>query len=701
MKNIIELTDRFLDLGQEGPIKDLELLRDVIRYHERMYYVENDPIISDYQYDALFDLLKKGEAAHPESVTKDSPTQRVSSDLSDGGASVAHITPMLSLANSYNGEDLRDFDRQIKKLCNLPEDIDVEYVIEPKFDGGSIAIVYEEDSMVRAATRGNGSQGEDITANARVMYTLPMKASFKKYKIRRAEIRGEAVIRKDTFEKINESRAGNGLTLFANPRNAATGGLRMKNPAETKERGLEVFAFQLGFAEGDTQENRLDDLRTHSESISLLKDLGFKVPNDILSVEKNIDGIITRCREWEAKRDDYPYEIDGMVIKVNRIDYQQLCGSTQHHPRWAIAYKFKAKQATTTLENVTYQIGKIGSITPVAKLKPVALAGVTISSVSLHNEEFITSRDLRIGDQVIVERAGDVIPYIVKAVDSLRNGSETPIVFPKSCPSCTTELIKEENEAAWRCPNFHCPEQELQRIIFHVSKAAMDIDGFGKSYVEKFYEYDWLKDISDVYALDYSKIADLEGFGEKSVSNLKAAIEAAKTNSLSKLLHSLSIHHLGKKASQLLAAEVRSVWDLQSWEEEDFIAIKDIGPVVAKNVMAFFKDPLAIAMLRRMEERGVNLSQTEEDKPKEIVQDAAFSGKKILFTGKLLKMGRKEAQQLAEVHGASNISAVSKNLDILVVGEKAGSKLKKAQEIGTIEILTEDEFLQQIHSYTS
>ena len=465
----------------------------------------------------------------------------------------------------------------------------------------------------------------------------------------------------------------------------------------TRKRGLEAFIFQLGYAVNEKGEDMLPTFKTHHNGIEMLGKLGFKIPIAERKVVKNIKGAIDFCAEWEAKRDSYNYEIDGMVVKVNDLSLQERSGSTQHHPRWAIAYKFKAKQATTKMINIEYQVGKIGSITPVAKLEPVHIAGVTVSSVSLHNEEFINSKDLRIGDTVVVERAGDVIPYIVKSLADLRDGTEDPVQFPIHCPINTTDeevpLIKVETEAAWRCPNCVCGAQDLQKIIFHVSKVAMDIDGFGKSYVERFHEEGWLHDISDVYNLDYGKIAQLEGFGERSASKLEAAIEKAKQNPIHKLLHSLSIHHLGKKASKLIAQEIQHVLELKSWTEEDFTKIKDIGPVVAKNVIQYFENPSHIEMLMQMESYGVNLEQTEADKPLKVAEDAPLANKTILFTGTLQKMGRKEAQALAAKHGAKNISAVSRNLNILVAGEKAGSKLKKATALGTVEIMTEDEFL--------
>ena len=463
----------------------------------------------------------------------------------------------------------------------------------------------------------------------------------------------------------------------------------MKNPADTAKRGIEAFFYQIAYVEGNPEDELMN---SHYARIQLLGRLGFKVPVDGIKKCKNIKEVVQFCEGWEAKREDYGYEIDGMVVKVDRLDLQEQIGSTSHHPRWAIAYKFKAKQATSTLEEVHYQVGKIGTVTPVAKITPTQLAGVTISSISLHNEDFISSKDIRIGDQVLIERAGDVIPYIVKSFAELRSGDEVEIVFPEACPVCDTPLVREEDEAAWRCPNINCEAQVLQRIIYHVSKPAMDIDGFGKALVQTFYEKGWLRNISDVYNLDFDKIKALDGFGEKSAMNLSSSIEKARSNSLTRILTSLSIHHLGKKASSLIAAEIGNIFELQDWKEEEFTDIKDIGPVVAKNIHDFFSVPENVEILRKMEDYGVDMNQKESDKPLKVADDAPLVGKKILFTGSLQSMTRNEAKQIAEENGAKAISAVSGNLDILVVGENAGSKLKKARDIGSVKIMTEKEF---------
>ena len=412
-KGIFDLSKSWL--LSPATVMDLDLLKDALRMHEWKYYIQNAPLLTDFEYDSLYKQLEQIESDNPSLITPDSPTQRVSNDLSGDFPSVSHLTPMLSLDNSYDNDDLKKFDATIRKLTGLSDDEDIAYCLEPKYDGGSVAVVYENNLLSRAATRGNGSQGEDITLNAKTLPSLPFSTPWSEHNIHIAEIRGEAVIRKKKFDAINEQREADGLSIFANPRNSAAGGLRMKKPTDTRDRGIEIFAFQLGHARDKDGNDILQNINTHDQQINLLATLGFKINDPQYLVCDNIDIVISRIKEWEIKRDNYPYEIDGMVIKVNDRKLQEICGSTSHHPRWAIAYKFKAKQATTKLERIEYQVGKIGSITPVAKVTPVHIAGVTVSSISLHNEEFIKSKDLRIGDQIIIERAGDVIPYIVKS----------------------------------------------------------------------------------------------------------------------------------------------------------------------------------------------------------------------------------------------------------------------------------------------
>lgn len=696
-KQLFELSKNLIK--KELSFADLDEIIKVLHFHEYKYHIENQPVISDVEYDQLFHGLRKLEENNPNIIRSDSPTQRVSSDLTESFETTAHLTPMLSLGNAYNLEDLNEFNKQLVKLSQQEN---LAYHIEPKFDGGSIALVYQNDLLERAATRGNGVEGDNITVNARTMNSVPLSAAFSKYGIYKVELRGEVVIRKDVFAEKNIEREKAGKALFANARNAATGGLRMKSPVEVANRGLEAFIFQVALAEDQDGNNILENLESHSKAMVMLKSLGFKIDQNASKTFDTIEQTWDFAQKLEDDREAYPYEIDGMVIKLNDLVLQRKCGMTGHHPRWAIALKFQAKQATTTLIDVEYQVGKVGSITPVAKVEPVHLAGVTISSISLHNADFIEQKDLRIGDKVVIERAGDVIPYIVKSLEDLRDGTEVRVKFPALCPipegGGNVELVRASGEAAWRCPNCNCGQQAVQRIIFHVSKDAMDIDGFGKSYVERFNKEGWLNDFADVYNLDYDQISKLEGFGSKSALKLEKAINDAKSNPLSRILYSLSIHHLGKKVSKLLAQEIKDARDLKDWTEENFTEIKDIGPVVAKNVIDWYAQSENLELLDRMEVNGLDLSQKDEDKPLEISADAPLAGKTILFTGTLSQMGRKEAQELATKAGAKNISAVSKNLNILVAGEKAGSKLKKAQAIGTVEILSEQDFIDLINS---
>jgi len=606
----------------------------------------------------LFKALEAIELVHPEWRSDHSPTQRVGLEITENAKQIDHLQPMLSLANSYNEKDLIDFDLQIKKLLKLDVTEEISYSVEPKYDGGGISLVYEDNQLLRAVTRGDGSRGEEITNNVKSMKSVPLYADFAKLGIKTIELRGEALISTANFTKINKLREENGQVLFANARNAATGGLRTKDPKETENRKMDAFIYSISYAADEAGNSKLDDFKSHFASIDIIGSLGVKVPSEARKLCKGIDEVVKFCAKWQNDRNLFPYEIDGMVIKLDNKNWQDRIGFTAHHPR------------------------------------SVALAGVTISSVSLHNEEFIESRDLRLGDMVVVERAGDVIPYIVKALDDVRTGSEIPIKFPTNCPSCNSDLVKLETEAAWRCINPDCPAQNLQRLIFFASKDAMDIDGFGKSIMEKFFELGWVKTYPDIYRLTEEQISGLEGFGARSAEKLIAAIEVSKANPIQRFLHALSIHHVGKKVSKLLAEEIDNVLDLTSWTKEHFEGIKDIGPVVAQNVIAYFGDDANVTMIKEMETLGVNLTATTKDRRAVVTNsDHHLSGKTILFTGTLHQMGRKEAQEKAESLGAKNLGAVSSNLNILVVGDNAGSKLKKAKELGTVEVLTEQEFL--------
>ncbi len=543
-KNLQKSTTALLKKAEKGIDKaETEPLRNVLRFHEYRYYVMNDPLIADYEYDQLFKALEKIEAADPVLITPDSPTQRVAKGLTKDFPTIQHLVPMLSLDNSYNAEDLVDFDRKARELTGLTE---IEYCVEPKFDGGSISLIYENDLLVRGATRGNGTEGDEITNNIKQILSIPLSAKLSDFGLELLEIRGEVMINKNNFAKYNEQLVEQGLPPLANPRNAASGTLRIKDSAEARKRKLEAFVYNVSYYTVLKGKKAPKELHTHAGSLEMLWELGFRSPKKEMKVFRGIDKVIQYCSEFELKRDDLPYEIDGMVIKVNELELQDKMGMTTHHPRWAIAYKFKARQGTSKLLNVEFQVGRTGSVTPVAKIQPVPIGGVTVGSISLFNEDVIREKDLMIGDTVLVERAGDVIPYIVKSMAELRTGKETKIHFPKNCPVCNSKLFKEEGEAVWRCVNIECPAQVVERIIHFVSKDAMDIRGFGDANVRKFYEAGLLKDVPGIYTLDFEAIGKWEGFGKKSIDNLQLAINNSKNQPLHRLIFGLGIRFVGE-----------------------------------------------------------------------------------------------------------------------------------------------------------
>lgn len=668
----------------------LALLRQVLRFHEHRYYVLNNPLVSDYEYDQLYKLLERTEKANPALVSPDSPTQRVGSSLNQGFVTVQHLVPMLSLDNSYNAEDLADFDRKARELSGLDM---IEYCIEPKFDGASISLIYENDQLARATTRGDGAEGEDVTANIKQVRSIPLSAAFSQYGIRQIEIRGEVIMSKGSFAKYNTLLSSQGLAPLANPRNAASGSLRMKDPKDVAERNLDAFLYHVSYFTREDgwkmTDNVVDPLASHSGSLKLLWDLGFRSPEQEKRLVKGIQPVIDYCLDFELGRDNLPYEIDGMVVKVDDMALQEKLGMTSHHPRWAIAFKFKARQATTKLRAVEFQVGRTGAITPVAKLDPVYLGGVTVSSISVHNEDYIREKNLKIGDSVLIERAGDVIPQIVQSLPELRNGSEEEISFPKKCPVCKSELYKEETEAVWRCINIECEAQVVEKMIHFVSKDAMDIKSFGEANVRKFYELGLLKDIPGIYRLDYESIGKLEGFGKKSLDNLEAAIEASKQQPLNRLIYALGIRFVGETTAKTLANAVENIFDFTDKSEEDLLQLEDVGVKVAKSISQFFHNEQNIDMLHQLEQLGLQF----RNEKKETSGSAALQGQTFLFTGTLNRLKRSEAEALAEQNGGQIVGGVSSKLNYLVVGEDAGSKLEKAKKINTIKIISEDEFL--------
>lgn len=681
----------------EKAFEIVENLRKVLRFHEYRYYVLNDPLISDSEYDQLYKLLEKIEKANAELVTVDSPTQRVGSSLNTSFKTVAHLVPMLSLENSYNAEDLVDWDRKAREVAK--KDI-LEYCVEPKFDGASISLIYDHDQLVRGATRGNGMEGDDITTNIKQIRSIPVTASFSKYGIQQIEIRGEIMMSKKAFKQYNDQLAEQNIPPLANPRNAASGSLRMKDPKEVSRRKLEAFLYNVSYYTRTNKTIAKENeamLHTHAGILEMLWNTGFRSPVKEMKVLQGIDAVIEYCTEFEEIRNELPYEIDGMVIKVNDLDLQDAMGMTTHHPRWAIAYKFKARQATSKLRNVEFQVGRTGSITPVAKIDPVFISGVTVGSISLFNEDVIREKDLKIGDTVLVERAGDVIPYIVKALTEVRDGSEKEIIFPKNCPACHSELFKEEGEAAWRCVNIECPAQVAERMIHYVSKDAMDIKSFGEANVRKFYELGLLKDIPGIYTLDFDAISKMAGFGKKSIENLQTAIEESKQQPLNRLIFALGIRYVGETTAKVLANSINHLFDLKDFSEEKLQTLEDIGVKVAKSVHNFFQNEQNIEILQQLEKLGVEMNNHKNT----LIAKGGLNGQTFLFTGTLNKLKRSEAEEMVEQHGGKILGSVSSKLNYLIVGEDAGSKLEKAKKIHTIKIISEDEFLSLVDKNVS
>lgn len=667
--------------------KSLEDLKDVLRFHEYRYYILNDPLISDYEYDQLYKSLEKVEAEDASLITPDSPTQRVAKGLGNDFKKVQHLVPMLSLENSYNADDLIDWDRKAREASGLDE---IEYCVEPKFDGASISLIYEDDMLVRGATRGDGTEGEEITTNIRQIKSIPLSAAFSTYGIKQIEIRGEILMSKKNFKAYNDQLAEENLPPLANPRNAASGSLRIKDSKEVARRNLEAFLYHVGYLmKYDVRSTKYEEILTHSDALKMMWNLGFRSPEKEKKILKGVKAVVDHINEFEIKRDELPYEIDGMVIKVNDLQLQDKMGMTSHHPRWAIAYKFKARQGTSKLRAVEYQVGRTGAVTPVAKIDPVAIGGVTVTSISLHNEEFIAEKDLMLGDTVLVERAGDVIPYIVKSMPELRTGKEEKIKFPTECPVCSSKLVKPEAEAVWRCVNYHCEAQIVERIIHFTSKDAMDIRGMGDANVRKFYELGYLKDIPTLYQLPFDKIKVLEGYGAKSVDNLQTAIENSKKQPLYRLINALGIRFVGEATAKTLANSTKHLLDIATKTQEELQQMEDVGPRVAGSIHEFFSNQENIDILKQLEALGLQLKNEQKDTK----HDGNLTGVTFLFTGTMPTLKRSQAELMAEEQGGTILSGVSAKLNYLVVGEDAGSKLEKAKKISTIKIINEEEFV--------
>jgi DNA ligase (NAD+) len=682
-------TLHFLNISTDVDSIHISALRDVLRFHEYRYYVLNDPLISDTEFDILFKKLEQFEKNNPTLITKDSPTQRVGTALIKDFPKQQHLVPMLSLENSYDENDLRDWDRKVREGAEQNE---IVYTLEPKFDGASVSLVYEDDLLTRGVTRGDGETGDDITPNVYQIRSIPLSADFSKYNIQQIEIRGEILMSKSSFKKYNEDLMEEGLPPLANPRNAAAGSLRIKDPKMVAQRNLEGFLYHVSFVQSkNVPQNQ--SIKTHNDMLNMLWNLGFRSPKNEIKCLTGIDAVISEIHEAEARRDDLPYEIDGMVIKVNELDLQEKLGMTAHHPRWAMAFKFKARQATTKLLDVEFQVGRTGAVTPVAKLEPVGIGGVTVSSISIHNQDYIKEKDLKIGDRVLIERSGDVIPQIVKSLPEWRTGNEKSILFPSHCPICNEALFKPENEAVWRCINAACSAQVVEKIIHFASKDAMDIRSLGEANIRKFYDLGILTSIPAIYELNELALKGLDGLGAKSIQNLLDAIQKSKNQPLHRLIYALGIRYVGETTAKTLAQQIHQISDLAQKDVESLQQIEDVGTKVANSIYAFFKHQDNLDMIAKLE--ALDLKMVSDPKPS---SGGHLGGSTFLFTGTLNKLKRSDAEAMVETAGGKILSGVSSKLNYLVAGDDAGSKLEKAKKMPSIKIMSEEEFLSMLNA---
>jgi DNA ligase (NAD+) len=663
--------------------KQIESLREKIREHDYKYYVLTQPVVSDKEYDDLVKKLEKLEKENPHLITPDSPTQRVSNDLTKVFNPVTHKVPMLSLANTYNEEELFDFDRRVRETL----DEKVEYIIEYKIDGASVSLNYVDGFLKTAATRGDGTTGEEVTANVRTIKSVPLrikKDKSVKYNLDDFEVRGEIFMNIEDFMKLNKERELNGEKLFANPRNSAAGTLKMQDPSIVAKRPLDIFVYYL-ISPGD-------EIFSQEENLQLLKKLGFRV-NPSYKKCKSIEEVIRVCRQFEEKRDSLEYEIDGAVVKVNSIQQQNKLGSIAKSPRWAVAFKFKAKQATTKVNGITWQVGRTGAITPVAELEPVLLAGSTISRTTLHNYDEIMRKDIRIGDTVVIEKGGDVIPKVVSVVVSERKKNSKKTTPPKNCPACGTTLFKPESEVAYYCQNTECPDQIKGRLEHFASRGAMDIEGLGEALIDLLVEKGFLKSYPDIYNLKKIKgeIIGIERLGEKSINNLLNAIEKSKEKPFDKVLFAIGIRYVGAGAAKKIASHFKSIDALMQAGDEEITSIPEIGESISKSLEQFFLDKNNLKLIRELKKAGLNFNFESKGKISSLTFDSFFNGKTFVLTGSLANFTREEAGEKIEKLGGKVASSVSKNTDYILAGENAGSKLNKAEKLG-VKILNETEF---------
>lgn len=649
--------------------KKINELKDKININNKRYYVDDSPIITDYEYDAMMQELINLENKYPQYKTQDSPTQRVGGKPLDKFEQVVHQSQILSLSNAFSIEDLRDFDRKVKKFSLNPS-----YVLELKIDGLSLIIDYKDGVLETAATRGDGLIGENVTQNAKTIKSLPLNVQ----KDINFKIRGEVYISKDNFVKINNEQLQDGKNEFANPRNAAAGSLRQLDPKVASKRNLDIFIFNVEDIEGVK-------FTTHQESLEYMKKLGFKI-SPFYEVFQDIDSLIERIDYWEEKRHSIDFNIDGLVVKVNDLKLREQLGNTSKTPKWAIAYKFPPQLAKTKLIDIVLQVGRTGVITPTGIFEPVKLSGSTISRATLHNEDYIRERDIRIGDKVFIHKAGEIIPEIYKVLAEERTGEEEIFNMPSKCPSCQTDLVKYDNEVALRCPNASCPDQILRGIIHFTSKSAMDISGFGEKMSEMLYKEKIVTNIQGIYKLRVEDIINLERMGEKSSQNLIDAINKSKNAQFDKVIYALGIRFVGVNTAKILAKEFINIDNLLNATEEKLSTVNEIGEKIAKSIVNFFKVEDNIKLIRDLSSYGLNMQINTSFSSGRI-----FDGEKIAFTGKISNYTRSEVTNLIEEKGGSVTSSISEKLLFLLAGEKAGSKLSKAMEKG-VKILSEEDF---------
>lgn len=663
-------------------LAEAEHLRMEIRHHEYLYYVLDAPEITDAEYDRLMVRLREIESQYPEDVPEDSPTRRVGGKVSPEFTEVRHLTPLLSLSNAFSAEELRAFDERVHN--GLPEGSKVEYVMEPKIDGLACSLIYEHGRLVRAATRGDGTVGENVTANVRTIRSIPLvlKAPEGVEIPELLDVRGEVYMPRHEFMRLNEERAEAGESEFANPRNAAAGSLRQLDPKVTAQRALSFFAYYVGDGARDK----------HSDSLAMLASLGFKVSENY-QVVQNIDEALAYIEKFNARRTQLSYDTDGAVLKVNAVYQQRILGATGKDPRWAIAFKYPPEQAETTLEDIVWRVGRTGVLTPTAVLTPVKLSGSTVSRATLHNVDFIREKDIRIGDRVIINKAGEIIPEVLRVAADKRTGAEQPVTVPLLCPECGWHVERPENEAAIRCSNPHCPALGREGLIHFVSRDAMNIEGCGPSVINQLIDAGLVRDAADLYNLTRDDLVQLERMGEKSADNLLQAIAASKENEMDRLLFALGIRHVGAKVARLLAQEFGSMKNLLAAEPEQLAAIRDIGSKIAESVVTWLSVPANIDLLERLAAAGLKMEFTVQ------AADTAhpFYGKTLVFTGTMPNLGRAEAKTMAQDVGAKVSGSVSKKTDYVIAGAEAGSKLEKAQQLG-VKIIDEAQFLALLHN---